>query len=157
MQVKDGSPQEEPDARGFSPESMVGFWINLASRTIVRTLDARLRPSGFAMSHLPVLRALGRGGALAQKDLARIARVEQPTMAEMLARMERDGVVQKEPNPEDRRGTLISLTRGARSRFAKARDILIEAEREALAGFSEEEKSLFVGFLRRVVTNLGEE
>ena len=37
--------------------------------------------------------ALAKGGCLSQKDLARLARVEQPTMAEMLARMERDGAL----------------------------------------------------------------
>jgi DNA-binding MarR family transcriptional regulator len=136
------------------PEEMVGFWINLTSRTIVRVLDARLRPLGFALSHLPVLRALAEGGALAQKDLARLARVEQPTMAEMLGRMERDGLVEREQNPDDRRGSLISLARGARARFPKAAEALVEGERQAMAGFSDKEKALFLEFLQRVVKNL---
>jgi MarR family transcriptional regulator for hemolysin len=136
------------------PETMVGFWINLASRTIVRVIDARLRPSGLALSHLPVLRALASGVALSQKDLARIARVEQPTMAELLARMERDGLVQREPNPEDKRGSLISLARGARGRFSKARDVLEEGERQALAGFSDQDRALLLDLLQRVVKNL---
>jgi DNA-binding MarR family transcriptional regulator len=133
---------------------LVGFWINLASRTIVRVMDARLRPSGFALSHLPVLRALGQSKALPQKDLARIARVEQQTMAEMLARMERDGLVEREPNPEDKRASLTSLTRSARTRFPKAAEILLQGEREAMIGFSDEERALFVDFLKRVVKNL---
>ena len=136
------------------PHDMVGFWINLASRSILRVLDARLRPLGFAMSHLPVLRALAEGGALSQKDLARVARVEQPTMAEMLSRMERDGLVQREPNPDDKRGSLTSLTRSARMRFPKARETLLAGEREALAGFSDEEKTLLLELLRRVVNNV---
>jgi MarR family transcriptional regulator for hemolysin len=133
---------------------MVGFWINLASRSILRVLDARLRPLGFAMSHLPVLRALADGGSLSQKDLARMARVEQPTMAEMLARMERDGLVQREPNPEDKRGSLTSLTRSARVRFPKARETLIAGERQAMAGFSDHEKALLLELLQRVVKNV---
>jgi MarR family transcriptional regulator, transcriptional regulator for hemolysin len=138
----------------IEPESMVGFWINLASRTIVRVIDARLRPSGLALSHLPVLRALAAGVALSQKDLARIARVEQPTMAELLARMERDGLVQREPNPDDKRGSLTSLARGARARFSKARDVLLEGERQALAGFSDQDRALLLDLLQRVVKNL---
>jgi DNA-binding MarR family transcriptional regulator len=134
---------------------MVGFWINLASRTIVRVMDARLRPLGFALSYLPVLRAIAERGALSQKELAQLARVEQPTMAEMLARMERDGLVEREPNPDDRRGSLTSLTRGARARFARAAETLLEGERQAMAGFSDEEKALFLQFLERVVKNLG--
>jgi len=136
------------------PEALVGFWINLASRTIVRVVDGRLRPLGFALSQLTVLRALAEGGSLPQKDLARIARVEQPTMAEMLARMERDGLVEREPNPEDKRASLTSLTRSARTRFPKAREILLEGERQALAGFTDQERALLVDLLQRVVKNL---
>ncbi|WP_167594419.1 hypothetical protein [Corallococcus coralloides] len=44
------------------------------------------------------------------------ARVEPPTVAELLSRMERDGVVQREPNPANALGGLMSLTRTARQR-----------------------------------------
>ena len=138
----------------WNPEAAPGFWINRASRSLLRHLEARLRPLGFAMSHLPVLRALARGEALAQKNLAKIARVEPPTMAEMLARMERDGVVQREPNPDDRRGILISLSESARARIPLARAALVDAEREAMAGLSDAEQRLLRELLQRVVRNI---
>jgi len=150
MQMKNTSD----DHASNEPEAMVGYWINLASRTIVRVMDARLRPLGFAMSYLPVVRALAQGGAQSQKELARIARVEQPTMAEMLGRMERAGLVQREMNPDDKRGSLTSLTRRTRARFHRAAKALKEGESEAMAGFSEAEKVLFRNFLERVVRNL---
>jgi hypothetical protein len=67
---------------------------------------ALFAPAGtlrFVEGWVPVLRALAEGGSLAQKELARLARVEQPTMAEMLARMERDRLVERHPNPDDKR------------------------------------------------------
>lgn len=137
------------------PEELVGFWINLVSRTAVRVLDERLRPLGFAMSHLPVLRALAEGGALSQKELARVARVEQQTMAELLSRMERSGLVERKQNPEDKRGSLTSLSRNARARFPKAAEALHAGERQAMEGFSDDEKALFIQFLQRVLKNLG--
>jgi len=133
---------------------MVGYWINRASRTIVREMDARLRPLGFALSYLPVLRALSPGRPLSQKELAQIAGVEQPTMVETIARMERDGIVQRKPNPDDKRGKLVSLTRTSRARFPKARAAILEGEREATAGLSDDEKALLRGLLQRVVSNL---
>jgi MarR family transcriptional regulator for hemolysin len=154
MQVKRAPRKAHGAPQPSEPDTFVGFWINLASRTIVRVLDSRLRPHGFAISYLPVVRALAEGGALSQKDLARLARVEQPTMAEMLARMERDGLVQRGANPDDKRGSLTSLTRSARTRFPKARETLTEGEREAMAGFSDQEKALFLDFLQRFVRNL---
>jgi MarR family transcriptional regulator, transcriptional regulator for hemolysin len=144
----------ETKTDAWDPEATAGFWINRASRLLVRHLDARLRPFGFAMSHLPVLRALARHPSLSQKELARLAGVEQPTMAEMLARMERDGVVQREPNPDDKRGNLISLTRGTRARFPKAKAALVEGEREVMAGLSDADKALLWRLLQRVVRNV---
>jgi DNA-binding MarR family transcriptional regulator len=107
------------------------------------------------MSYLPVLRALAMAGRpLSQTELAQAAGVEQSTMAETLARMVRDGLVEREPNPDDGRGTLISLTRRSRSRFPKARAVLVEGERAAMAGLSDVEKALLLDLLRRVVRNL---
>jgi MarR family transcriptional regulator for hemolysin len=146
--------QIEEKAAAWDPESTAGFWINRASRLLLRSLDARLRPFGFAMSHLPVLRALSRTRSLSQKELAQLARVEQPTMAEMLARMERDGVVQHEQNPDDKRGILISVTRRSRARFPKAKEALVEGEREAMAGLTDAEQVLLRELLQRVVRNL---
>jgi MarR family transcriptional regulator, transcriptional regulator for hemolysin len=146
--------QNGPEQAHGRPESMTGFWINRASRTIVRQMDACLHPFGFALSYLPVLRALAPGKPLSQKELARVARVEQPTMVETIARMERDGIVRRQPNPDDKRGNLVSLTRKSRARFPKARAAILEGEREATAGFTDDEKALLRSLLQRVVSNL---
>jgi MarR family transcriptional regulator for hemolysin len=140
--------------KAWDPEASAAFWINRGSKALLRHFDARLRPFGFAMSHLPVLRALADGRSLSQTELAQAARVEQPSMAETLARMVRDGVVQRESNPSDRRGTLISLTRRSRARLSKAKAALVEANREAMVGLSEEEEVLLRQLLERVVRNL---
>ncbi len=138
----------------WDPESTVAYWINRASRSLLRLHESRLRPLGFGMGQLPVLFALKEGDALAQKELAARARVEQPTMAEMLARMERDGVVQREPNPDDNRGNLTSLTRRSRARLPKAQAALMQGERDTMAGFGADEKEMLLTLLRRVAKNL---
>ncbi len=141
-------------ARRLEPESLAGFWINRASRSLVRHADARLRPLGFALAYLPVLRALAGSQALSQKDLANLARVEPPTMVETLARMERDGLIERQPNPDDKRGKLVSLTPRSRARFPKARAALAAGEREAMAGLSDAEKTMLRSLLQRVVKNV---
>ena len=97
MNTPRGAPDDPPGAAppAWNPESTPAFWINRGSKALLRHFDARLRPFGFAMSHLPVLGVLAGGRSLSQTDLARAARVEQPSMAETLARMVRDGVVQR--------------------------------------------------------------
>jgi MarR family transcriptional regulator for hemolysin len=139
---------------GWNPRASASFWINLASRSLLRLQDARLHPLGFGMSQMPVLHALKDGASRSQKDLAHFTRVEQPTMAEMLARMERAGVIQREPNPKDGRGRLISLTRRSRLRLPKARTELTQAESAAMAGFTVAEREMLLSLLQRVVGNL---
>lgn len=86
----------------------------------LRGEEARLKPLGFGVGHLPVLIALRDGLASTQRDLARFARVEQPPMAQMLARMERDGLIRRAPDPADGRSSRVSLTRAARARLPDA-------------------------------------
>jgi MarR family transcriptional regulator for hemolysin len=137
--------------RDCPPEALVGFWINRASRGLVRMLDARLRPLGLAMTHFPVLRALGERGELSQGELARIAHVEQPTMAMLLMRMERDGLIERRSHPSDKRASLTKLTPQARNRVQKASKTLVDAEREVMQALTAKERVQLLSLLQRVV------
>jgi MarR family transcriptional regulator, transcriptional regulator for hemolysin len=138
----------------WDPESTAAYWINRASRSLVRRFDASLRPFGFAMSYFPVLRALADGRALSQAELAQAAGVEPPSMAETLSRMQRDGVVRRARNPNDKRANLFSVTRAARARFPKARMALVQCERRVMAGFAAADEKALRELLKRVVRNL---
>ena len=145
--IDDTSPE-------WNPEASASFWINRASRSLLRRQDERLRPLGFGINQMSIVHALADRGSASQKDLAEWAQVEQPTMAQMLARMERNRVIKRKPNPKDGRGSLASLTRTARLRLPKAKAALVEGECEATAGFSAAETTLFLALLKRVVGNL---
>jgi DNA-binding MarR family transcriptional regulator len=131
-----------------------GHLISLAARGFARLSEARLKPLGFGVGHLPVLVALQNGQASSQRDLARFARIEQPSMAQMLARMERDGLIRRTPDPADGRSSQISLTKAARTRLPKACETLFEGNREALNGFTDAEAAQLVALLTRLIANL---
>ncbi len=131
-----------------------GHLISLAARGFARLSEARLKPLGFGIGHLPVLVALRDGQADTQRDLARFAKVEQPPMAQMLARMERDGLIARTPDPADGRSSRIALTATAEARLPDAIDVLLKGNEEALAGFTEAETAQLTGLLQRVIANL---
>ena len=56
--------------------SSIGYLTNYAGRLLVRALERRL--DGKSAGPMPVFLALNDGGALPQKELARLAAVEQP-------------------------------------------------------------------------------
>lgn len=128
--------------------------INMASRSFARLGERRVKPFGFSIGQLPVVYLLRHGGTMSQKDLARFAKTEQPSMAQMLSRMERDGLVRRTPDPEDGRSQLISLTEAALEKLPATRAALDEGNDRALAGFSEDEIQTLVGLMQRLNANL---
>jgi MarR family transcriptional regulator for hemolysin len=138
----------------WDPTAHPGHYFSRIARALARIGDIRLRELGFATAQLPVLTALKDGARMSQTDLARWAKVEQPTMAQMLTRMERDGIVRREADPKDRRGSLVSLTKQARSRLPAGRAILRQGNVEMTRGLSAQEVETLIGLLRRVLTNV---
>lgn len=134
--------------------STPGHLISLAARGFARLSEARLKPLGFGVGHLPVLVALRDGRASTQRDLARFAKIEQPPMAQMLARMERDGLIQRAPDPADGRSSRITLTATAEARLPDAISTLLRGNREVLRDFTDEEAGLLVTLLTRLIANL---
>ncbi|MFE5117800.1 MarR family winged helix-turn-helix transcriptional regulator [Streptomyces sp. NPDC056669] len=130
--------------------------INIASRALSRVNDRRLRPLGLTFAQMPVLAALSKADALSQKELARLARIEQPSMAQLLARMDRDGLIRRTAAEHDRRVSLISLTETGLAKLTQVHSALFETNDQALRGFSAEEIDLLVDLLRRLVANLEE-
>jgi MarR family transcriptional regulator for hemolysin len=134
--------------------STPGHLISLAARGFARLSEARLKPLGFGVGQLPVLVALENGNASTQRDLARFAKVEQPPMAQMLARMERDGLIERTPDPADGRSSRVALTGAAQARMPGAIATLFQGNREALDGFTNAETEQLVALLTRVIANL---
>ncbi len=128
--------------------------VGLTTRLYTRVVDRPLRELGFALSQVPVLGLLKTSGALSQAELARRMQVEQPSMAQLLNRMERDGLVCRVPDPDDKRSRLISLTDDATRKLPEGKAVLGEASRVALDGLSDDECDQLVTLLGRVNANL---
>ena len=134
-----------------------GHLINRLARLSLRWTEERFQPLGLSTGQIPVLYLLRDGAALTQKELARLVRIEQPTMAQLLSRMERDGLIRRSDNPDDKRSSLISLTPLASKKLPLARAVLSEGNEEALKGFTDREVTTLSKLLLRVVRNLDPE
>lgn len=138
----------------WDPQAFASFWINHASRLLMRLFEEELRPLGFGMAYLPVAFALSQNEKMLQKELATEAHVEQPTMAALLTRMERDGLIEREPHPSDKRASYIALTKKARGAMPEARKRLFTVAERLTEGFTAAERDTFIALLRRAAANL---
>lgn len=122
-------------------EPSLGEIVNRAARLLRRLADARLGRFGLSSGHLPIVTALMNDELLTQKTLVSRAGIEQPTMVNTLARMERDGIVERRPDPADRRSWLFSLTPPVKARIPEIRAAIRALSDEASAGLTAEERS----------------
>ena len=138
----------------LDPARSAGYLTNWAARLFARAMDERLRPLGLSSGQLPVFFALAGGRALSQKELAQAAAIEQPTMAATLARMERDGLILRTPDPKDRRSARITLTDLAHGRIGEVTAAVEAINAQALSGLAEAEVEGYRKALLAVIGNL---
>ena len=69
-----------------------------------------LREHGLSDQQWRVLRVLGEHGTVETGRVAREAYILSPSLTGVLARMERDGLIRRERDPEDQRRTVVEAT-----------------------------------------------
>jgi DNA-binding MarR family transcriptional regulator len=87
-------------------------------RLAVARTARRLRQEasgGLSPSQTAALATIDRHGPLTPSELAAHERVQRPTIARLLGRMEEDGLVVRAADPNDRRSALITLSDDGRA------------------------------------------
>jgi DNA-binding MarR family transcriptional regulator len=101
-----------------------------------------------------VLAALRRAGAPYELSPGRLIRetlVTSGTMTNRVDRLEARGLVERFPDPHDRRGVLVRLTAAGRTTVDGALDSLLRRERDLLGGLSPSDQKRLAGLLRDLV------
>lgn len=134
----------------------LGYQINHLSRLFAQGLRLRIGPHGVVPGQFAQLLALFEQEGLTQNELCDRVRIDQSTMAHTLQRMERDGLVERQPDPTDRRRALVMLT--DRSRELKGDLVRSAEEVNAMAtrGFTDAEVATALALVARMIDNLDE-
>jgi DNA-binding MarR family transcriptional regulator len=133
-----------------------GYLVNHAGRLFALALARELGPHGAWPAYFPVLLALWEREGRTQAELVPLLNVEQPTLANTIGRMVRDGLVRRTPDPEDRRAVRLHLTAAGRTLEAPLTAGAQRVNARALHGLSRSERSELLELLRRIITNLQE-
>ena len=101
-----------------------------------------------------VLAALRRAGAPYELSPGRLIKetlVTSGTMTNRVDRLAARGLVERLPDPHDRRGVLVRLTAAGRTRVDGALVGLLQRERDLLAGLDAADQRRLAGLLRTLV------
>ena len=132
----------------------LGYMLALASRLFDKRMDAALSDFGSAAGQYAPLVMLFEQDGLTQAELCRRIQVEQPTMANTLNRMERDGLIERRADPEDKRKIHIFLTGAAKQHQTKILEAARQVPDDALLGLSPSDQDALMKLLGQVIANL---
>ena len=97
-------------------------------RGVMGQLIRRLRKENlFPLHQASVLGRLDRCGSQSVSDLAAAERVRPQSMAQTVGDLEGEGLIERKPDPDDRRRALVTITAAGQAR--------IEADRRAREGW----------------------
>ncbi|MEQ9447770.1 MAG: MarR family transcriptional regulator [Rhodospirillaceae bacterium] len=132
----------------------LGYQISLLGRLYDRHLQTALKDLGVAPGQFAPLVMLFEHDGLTQAELCRRINVEQPTMANTLSRMERDGLITRKADSGDKRRASVFLTPRAKQIHEKVVDAARTVSGRALSGLSPAEHSEVFRLLAQMVENL---
>ena len=117
-------------------------WLGMARvcQRMQRQLDRVLDSAGLSLPQFDVLANLGMTEGITQQELARKLLVTKGNVCGLLDRMESSGLVERRPDPKDRRANRIYLTRAGRSALQEAFPAHMGLIQECFAGLSTAEQ-----------------
>jgi DNA-binding MarR family transcriptional regulator len=135
-------------------ETSLGYQVNVMARLFERALRERIAPHGVVPGQYPALLCLYEENGLTQAEIGSRVHIEQPTIAKTLQRMERDGLIRREPDPDDRRRVRIHLTSAARALEHTLAATAREINARAVDGLGTAEAARLLDTVTRIIANL---
>lgn len=132
----------------------IGQVLSDVSRLLRRAFDERARGIGVTRPQWQVLTMLARHEGINQGGLAELLDVEPITLCTMVDRLQEAGLVERRPDPGDRRAWLLFLTGKAGGLLDELRPLGLELFDEAMNGIDPDERAALVDMLARMRGNL---
>ncbi|XUY26745.1 MarR family winged helix-turn-helix transcriptional regulator [Agrobacterium sp. rho-8.1] len=135
----------------FSRNDSATYLAAQLAKNFSKALNRRAVAIGFSPGQFPVLLELWNEDGLTQRQLLDRVDVEQATLANTLARMDRDGLIDRKPHPRDRRAQIIELTEKGRELEVQAIAASKDTDDTMLAGLLKFERQLLLEYMGRTI------
>jgi DNA-binding MarR family transcriptional regulator len=139
----------EPPEAGRAPRS-VGFLISQLGFFSSRAFTGALAPLGIGPREFLLMRFVDASEGQSQQALAERLDVPASRMVALVDGLEEAGLLERRPDPEDRRVRGLHLTRKGRGVLERASKIAIDYETRLCAGINREEREQLIDLLQKL-------
>ena len=115
----------------------LGFLLHEVARLLRKRFEQNAHGSGLTRSQWQVLAYLSLNEGINQSGLAELLEVEPITLSRIVDKLQSFGLIERYPQPSDRRVWILRLTPAARPKLTEARKFNDRTTSEALAGVSD--------------------
>jgi MarR family transcriptional regulator, transcriptional regulator for hemolysin len=134
----------------------LGFLLHDVARLLRRRFEQHARGSGLTRSQWQVLAYLAKNEGINQCGLAELLEIEPITLGRIADKLQTLGLIERHPDPSDRRVWLLHLTPAAHPKLEQLRKLGDVTRAEALAGVSEADTERLLKTLQALKTNLAD-
>lgn len=138
----------------LSPGKALAIVMHDVSRLLRRRVDRAAQTIGLTSAQWRVLAYLARAEGSNQASLADHMDMEPITLSRHLDRMETAGMLERRPDPNDRRAHRLYLTDSGRKLIESFRSVTVEVMKDFTEGVSDEEIAIATDILARMRANL---
>jgi DNA-binding MarR family transcriptional regulator len=133
-----------------APPDSLGFLIADVARLLRRAFQSHLGDDPLTFAQSRALVYLARRQGVRQVDLAELLEVQPITLARLVDQLAEAGLVERRPDPSDRRVHRLHLTPQAAPHLARIRAIAGAVHDEALGGLGPEDAARAIASLQRM-------
>lgn len=135
-----------------------GFLITDLSRLIRAEMDRRISEAGLGLTpgESRTLAHAARAGVVRQNVLAERIGIEAMTLSTYVDRLEAKGLVERVPDPDDRRAKLVRLTEAASEALGGVNSAAASIRADASASIDPADWATLLNLLRQARDNLAE-
>lgn len=132
----------------------IGFLLNDTARLYRRAFNARTREEGFTALQWRLMMYIKREPGIRQGPVAELIEVEPITLSRMVDRLQDARLVERRPDPSDRRAWLLYLTPQAEQMMTGVRHVIDELAVTAMDGLTPQEQAELTRLVSKVRANL---
>jgi len=132
------------------PSKYVCYKLSRVMRKVHRYYERKLSLYGITPSQFYVLSAVWEKDGVKFKDLAKSLEMDGSTLTSILDRLERQDLLERRDDPEDRRSLLVFLTEKAKQNIDEITCLAETLNQEIKEHFSDEEFATFERVLDKI-------
>ena len=138
------------------PDFTTGFLVHDVSRIRKKVVDKAVAPMGITRSQFWVLVNIARYGqdGIAQTELARLMSVGKVSLGGLIDRMEANGILERLPDPIDRRAKKVLMTQKGEELLHRLQDVALDINKQIMKGITKEQNKALDGLLHTMKHNL---